>query len=97
MSKMMQAVVVAGALTVPMAATSSAQQPIVIGGGLVNVQVGSIQVIDDVVVRDVLNDLTVSVGVAANSAPMCAGAPSAWWRAISPAMATLPAKPPTSS
>lgn len=71
MSKMMQAVAVAGALAVPMAATSSAQ--IVIGGGLVNVQVGSIEIIDDVEVRDVLNDLTVSVGVAANIAANVCG------------------------
>lgn len=73
MSKMMQAVVVAGALAVPMAATPSAQLPITIGGGLVNVQVGSIQVIDDIVVRDVLNDLTVSIGVAANIAANVCG------------------------
>lgn len=72
-SRMMQAVVLAGAMTVPMAATSAAQSPIVIGGGLVNVQVGSIEIIDDVEVRDVLNDLTVTIGVAANIAANVCG------------------------
>jgi hypothetical protein len=75
MSKMMmlRAAVCAGALSLPMAATTSAQLPVVIGGGLVNVQVGTIDIIDDVEVRNVLNDLTVSIGVAANIAANVCG------------------------
>lgn len=68
MSRMIRAAVCACAIAVPMAATSSAQSPVVIGGGLVNVQIGTIEIIDDVEVRNVLNDLTVSIGVAANIA-----------------------------
>lgn len=71
---MTRAVALAGALAIPMAATTSAQAPVLIGGGgLVNVQVGTIEIIDDVVVRNVLNDLTVSVGVAANIAANVCG------------------------
>lgn len=73
MTKIFQAALFAGVLAVPMAATTAAQRPIIGGGGLVNVQIGSIQVIDDVEVRDVLNDLTVSVGVAANIAANICG------------------------
>lgn len=76
MSKMnmFRAAVFAGALAVPMAGASvSAQPPVIGGGGLVNVQVGSIEIIDDVVVRNVLNDLTVSIGVAANVAANVCG------------------------
>lgn len=69
---MVRAAVFASALAVPMAATTSAQ-PAVIGGGLVNVQIGSIEIIDDVEVRNVLNDLTVSIGVAANIAANVCG------------------------
>jgi hypothetical protein len=61
----MKAAVLAGAMALGTAGVASAQRPIVGAGNLVNVQVGSIQIIDDVEVRDVLNDLTVSVGVAA--------------------------------
>ena len=62
-----KAAILAGAMALGSSAATSAQGPIpiVIGGGLVNVQIGSIQIIDDVEVRNVLNDLTVSVGVAA--------------------------------
>ena len=49
-SKMFGAAMIAGALSVPMATTAAAQPPIVVGGGLVNVQV-----------TDVLNGLTVTV------------------------------------
>ena len=69
--KLIQAAAFAGALAVPMA---TAAQPAVIGAGnLVNVQVGSIEIIDDVEVRNVLNNLTVSVGVAANIAANVCG------------------------
>lgn len=47
---MLRAALFAGTLSVSMAATTSAQPPIVVGGGLVNVQV-----------TDVLNDLSVNV------------------------------------
>jgi hypothetical protein len=67
-----KAAIFASALALSTAATTSAQGPI-IGGGLVNVQVGSIEIIDDVEVRNVLNDLTVSVGVAANIAANVCG------------------------
>lgn len=73
MKRMIQATLVAGALAVPLASTSAAQRPIIGGGGLVNVQIGSIQVIDDVEVRNVLNDLTVSIGVAAQIAANVCG------------------------
>ena len=73
MTKIFQAALFAGVLAVPMAAVPSAQRPIVVGGGLVNVQIGSIEIIDDVEVRNVLNDLTVSVGVAANIAANVCG------------------------
>lgn len=48
--KMLRAAVIAVALSIPMAATTSAQPPVVIGGGLVTVQI-----------TDVLNDNTVTV------------------------------------
>ena len=70
--KMFKAAVIAAALAIPVATTPSSAQ-VVIGGGLVNVQVGSIEIIDDVEVRNVLNDLTVSVGVAANIAANVCG------------------------
>jgi hypothetical protein len=62
MSKMniVRAAMFAGALAVPMAATTSAQPNVVVGGGLVNVQVTD--VIDDVTV--VVQDINVSVGAA---------------------------------
>lgn len=59
-----KAAILAGAMALATSA-ASAQGPIVAANNLVNVQVGSIQIIDDVEVRNVLNDLTVSVGVAA--------------------------------
>jgi hypothetical protein len=65
--------ILAVALALGTSAATAAQRPIVGAGNLVNVQVGSIQVIDDVEVRDVLNDLTVSVGVAANIAANVCG------------------------
>lgn len=70
---MVRAAVFAGALAVPMAATTSAQPAVIGGGGLVNVQIGSIRIIDDVEVRNVLNNLTVSIGVAANIAANVCG------------------------
>ena len=73
MKKMFGAAVLAGAMAIPMATTTSAQPPVIGAGNLVNVQVGSIEIIDDVVVRNVLNDLTVSVGVAANIAANVCG------------------------
>jgi hypothetical protein len=74
MKRMMAAAALAGALAIPMATSTAAQGPILVGpGGLVNVQIGSIDIIDDVEVRNVLNDLTVSVGVAANIAANVCG------------------------
>jgi hypothetical protein len=60
-----RAAVCAGALALPMAATSSAQGPVVTGG-LVNVTV--VDVIDDVtvVVRDINVSLGAALGIAAN-------------------------------
>ena len=61
MLKMVRAAAVARALAVTMAASTSAQGPIVIGpGGLVNVQI--IDVIDDVNVN--VEDVAVTVGAA---------------------------------
>jgi len=57
---MLRATVIAGALSIPMAATTSAQPPVVIGGGLVNVQI--VDVVDDVTVT--VQDINVAVGVA---------------------------------
>jgi len=71
--RMIRAAVVAAALAIPVMTTPSSAQVVVGPGGLVNVQVGSIEIIDDVVVRNVLNDLTVSVGVAANIAANVCG------------------------
>lgn len=56
---MLRAAVCAGALALPMAATTSAQPQVVVGGGLVNVQVTD--VIDDVVVH--VEDVQVALGV----------------------------------
>ena len=67
-----KAAILAGAMALGSSA-ASAQGPIIGAGNLVNVQIGSIEVIDDVIVRDVLNDLTVSVGVAANIAANVCG------------------------
>jgi hypothetical protein len=72
--KMMQAAVLAGALAVPMAGTTSAQGPIVVGGGLVNVQIGEIEILEGgIEVRNVLNDLTLRVGLALNIAANVCG------------------------
>ena len=62
MSKMnmFRAAVFAGALAVPMAATTSAQPNVVVGGGLVNVQIT--EVIDDITISD--NVVAVSVNAA---------------------------------
>ena len=58
--KMMRAAAVAGVLAVPMASTAAAQRPIVIGGGLVNVQIT--EVIDDITIT--VQDINVAAGVA---------------------------------
>lgn len=60
--KMFGAAVLAGALAFPMAGTTEAQPPVVIGGGLVNVQI--VDVIDDIVIEDI--NVFVPVGIAAN-------------------------------
>lgn len=73
MKKIFGAAVLAGAMAVPMATMTSAQ-PVIGAGNLVNVQVGEIEILEDgIVVRNVLNDLTVSVGVAANIAANVCG------------------------
>ena len=70
MMRTIKAAVVAAALAVPMAASTSAQGPIVIGpGGLVNVQV--VDVIDDLTV--VVQDINVNVGVALQLAATVCG------------------------
>ena len=70
--KLLRATVFAAALSVPLAATSAqAQAPVVIGGGLVNVQIGTI----DVSTGDILsqNDVQVSVNAAAQIAANVCG------------------------
>lgn len=57
---MLRAALCAGALSVSMAATTSAQPPIVVGGGLVNVTV--VDVIDDLTIT--VQDINVTAGVA---------------------------------
>ena len=57
-SKIVKAAALAAALAIP-AATVSAQPPVVVGGGLVNVQV--VDVIDDITVN--VEDINVAVGV----------------------------------
>lgn len=57
---MLRAVMFAGALSVPMAATTSAQPPIVVSGGLVSVQV--VDVLNNVTVN--VEDVNVTVGAA---------------------------------
>ena len=71
--KILGAAVFAATSAVTMASAPVSAQRVVGGGGLVNVQVGSIEIIDDVEVRNVLNDLTVSIGVAANIAANVCG------------------------
>lgn len=68
-----KAAVLAGAMALGTAGVASAQRPIIGAGNLVNVQIGTIEIVDDIIVRDVLNDLTVSVGVAANIAANVCG------------------------
>ena len=62
MKKTIGAAVLAGALAFPMAATTEAQPQVVVGGGLVNVQI--VDVIDDIEIEDI--NVFVPVGVAAN-------------------------------
>jgi hypothetical protein len=73
MMRTFKAAALAGVLSLPLAASTSAQRPVIGAGNLVNVQVGTIEIIDDIEVRNVLNDLTVSVGVAANIAANVCG------------------------
>ena len=61
MKKLFAAAALAGALAMPMAATTEAQPQVVVGGGLVNVQI-----VDAVDLTNVLTDINVAVGVAAN-------------------------------
>ena len=58
--KWISAGVFAAALSLGLANTTSAQPPVVIGGGLVNVQI--VDVIDDIIVD--IDDINVNVGVA---------------------------------
>ena len=62
MKKMFAAAALAGVMAFPLATTTSAQPQVVIGGGLVNVQITD--VIDDVTV--IIEDVNVGIGVAAN-------------------------------
>ena len=73
MKRMITAAALAGVLALPMAATTAAQRPVVGAGNLVNVQVGEIEILNGLEVRNVLNNLTVSVGVAANIAANVCG------------------------
>ena len=61
---MLRTAVLAGVASMTMAASTAAQPPVVIGGGLVNVQI--VDVIDNVVVN--VEDINVNVGVALNLA-----------------------------
>ncbi len=72
-SNLIKATVFAGALAIPMATTAEAQRPIVIGGGLVNVQIG--QVVDDVTVNvtDVNVNVAAAVQIAANLCGIAVG------------------------
>ena len=73
--KRFKAVALAAALAIPMAAVpASAQRPVVIGGGLVNVQIGSIEILEGgIEIREVLENVTVGVGVAAQIAANVCG------------------------
>ncbi|MBA3639651.1 MAG: hypothetical protein H0W53_10270 [Acidobacteria bacterium] len=73
MSNLLKATVFASALAIPMATTAEAQRPIVIGGGLVNVQIG--QVVDDVTVNvtDVNVNVAAAVQIAANLCGIAVG------------------------
>ena len=72
---LVRAGLVAGALSVALASTASTtsaqQPPIVIGGGLVNVQI--IDVIDDVVIRDINVNVNAAVRIAANVCGVAVG------------------------
>lgn len=72
-TKMLGAAALAGALSFPLAATAIAQPPVVIGGGLVNVQI--IDVIDDVevVVQDINVNVNAAVQIAANICGVAVG------------------------
>lgn len=59
-SKIVRAAALAGAVAIPMATTVSAQPQVVIGGGLVNVQI--VDVVDDVIVN--VEDINVALGAA---------------------------------
>lgn len=59
-SNIVRAAALAGALAIPASATVAAQPPVVIGGGLVNVQI--VDVIDDITVN--VEDINVALGVA---------------------------------
>lgn len=72
-NKLVRATMVAATMALPLSSVASAQRPVIGAGNLVNVQVGSIDIIDDVVVRNVLNNLTVSIGVAAQVAANVCG------------------------
>ena len=66
---MIRAALCAGALSVPLASTAAAQRPVVIGGGLVNVQI--VDVIDDIDVN--VQDINVTVGAAVQVAANVCG------------------------
>ena len=68
-TNLVRAALCAGGLSIGLAAVTEAQPPVVIGGGLVNVQI--VDVIDDVTVN--VEDINVTVGVAANIAANICG------------------------
>ena len=58
------AAVIAAVLAVPLASTSvSAQPPVIIGGGLVNVQIGTIRVEDNEVLSDIIVQVPVNAAL----------------------------------
>src|SRR5687768_16872260 len=69
MKTLIGAATVAGALAVPMASTAAALRPIVIGGGLVNVQIT--ELIDDVTIT--VQDITIPVQAALSLAANVCG------------------------
>ena len=71
MSKMnlFRAAAFAGMLSIGMAGTTAAQPQVVVGGGLVNVQI--VDVIDDIIVN--VEDVNVNLGVALNLAANICG------------------------
>jgi hypothetical protein len=74
-NRLVRATMVAATMALPLSSVpASAQRPDLVGvGNLVNVQVGEIEILNGLEVRNVLNDLTVSVGVAANIAANVCG------------------------